>query len=214
MPLNTSRPSPIAHIGAGSPVRRTARDDGTILTEKIPPQPYTRKMVSPSGNVSEIPMATGRTIGAGPNNQYGPQHMAKKKGQGFLLYSECPYATGWLPTPKGVKPCKGIHPIEDIVPNPDFNPMRPPLADNMTTMTIRSNTPGAYWRRANRLSYIEADCCEHMEPIIAARMAAQSEQQREFAAQNQTPGDRLHELKVMELEAEMRERNGEKSQGA
>lgn len=166
--MNISRKSPIATIGQKPPVRRLHRPDGTIVDEKIPATPYARKFVTPSGNVVRVPLATGRTLGQNPaENPYGMIKMAEKFRKGFLLYAECPYATNRLQTPDGVTPCAGTNP----------------------------GTPGAFWRRheGNPNAFVEDECCEHIEQIIAERQEIHSVKQHEISESFKTPEMRLVE---------------------
>lgn len=154
--MQLSKKPPITQVTSPNPpVKMTTLADGAVVKEKVAPQPYSRKFVTPSGTVAVIPMTTGHTISEGPHNSYGIQKMAERKARGNLLYSECPYATGWLIRPDGVQPCKGTHP----------------------------SVTGAFWRKHPKdgRRYIEDQCCEHMEAIIAERRKAHNAKQREFA---------------------------------
>lgn len=171
--MNLSKRSPIAYVSQRPPERRFMGEDGMMKREKISPIPYSRKMVTPSGNVVRIALANGRTIGENPaENSYGTVKLAEKLKQGFLLYAECPYATGRLPVKGKIKPCEGTNPEH----------------------------PGTFWRRHPEVRhvYIEETCCEHMEDIIANRQAAQSARQAELAESFKTTQDKF--IEVMQAE--------------
>lgn len=196
--MKLSRHSRIANLSKDAPVRRTMLPDGTILEEKVPSLP-SRKLVGPDGNVREWTYVTGRTLGGhdDPDNAYGRQKLAEKRARGNLLYSECPYANGSLPTPDGVEPCKGIHPLEQEVVNEGYNWRKPPGPGNMPTKTVRLNERGAFWKLDPKQPrrYIET-CCPHMEAIIAARKARHNEKQAEFAKAFEKPDEKLYRALV------------------
>ncbi len=172
--MDFSKHSPIAHATERAPVQRTRLPNGDVLTEKIPPQPYSRKMVTPSGTVVRVPLATGRTIGREVTNSYGIQKLEEKKLRGLLLYAECPYANGWLPRAPGITPCEG---------NGDGG-------------------SGTFWRRHpnNSNAYVEDQCCEHIQEIIDRRTKAHTAKQADYAEQYRTAQDRLADLELEKLQ--------------
>jgi hypothetical protein len=165
-----SQKTPVATITRSPPERRAVLADGTVIREKIPAIPYARKMVTPSGNVVMVPLATGRTIGPGPGNPYGAQILPEKLRAGNLLYSECPYANGSLPPSREHAPCEGTS----------------------------DERPGVFWKRhpRNPHALVEDRCCPHVQAIIERRSAQHIERQREFAEQFKTSADRLYELEL------------------
>lgn len=160
--MNISQKQPIAKIGSKAPTKQTMVGLKT-LTEKIPATPYTRKMVSPSGNVTRVVLATGRTIGGTVNNPYGNAKLEEKLNDGWLLYSECPVGT--QVHIEGETRCKGIDP----------------------------RRPGIFWQQhpGHRYAFIEEQCCGHIEQAIRERQADHAERTAEYAEQFQGSTDKL-----------------------
>jgi hypothetical protein len=202
--MEYSKKSPVAKITQLPPVRRFMDNEGVIREEKVPATPHTRKMVTPQGNVVRVPLATGRTIGDEVANLYKAQKLPEKLKKGFLLYSECPYANGSM---EGQKPCKGIHPMEQQVANLDFNGRLPPGPGNSPMVTVRLNTPGAFWKlnETNPKGFVEEKCCPHIEEIIQARQAMQRQKNAEFAEQFKTSADRVWEMEEKRAQAKLEE---------
>lgn len=178
--MNISKRTPITFATGKTPKKRTAV--GALVVEESIPRNYHRKMVSPSGTVVRVPLATGNTIGPDVvDNPYRAVKLREKAARGFLMYAECPYATGALRTPKGVTPCKGTN----------------------------ESRPGAFWRRLASFPWYDEDiCCEHMEQIITERAAAHAEKQGAYAEQYVTAHEKLARAEIARLEAKAHEHDG------
>lgn len=170
--MNLSRKQNIAQIGQRAPTKRTSVGLATV-TEKVPPTAYTRKFVSPNGNVSRIVLATGRTLGGEMDNGYGNIKRAEKLKAGWLPYSHCPITKGYIRA-KGETPCDG--------PDPDH--------------------PGDFSRRIPNSAYglLEDECCPHIEQIIVLRRQEHNERQNEYASQFTGSTDKL--VKILEANAQ------------
>ena len=165
--MNVSKKQPIAQIGNRPPTRITRLSNGDVLEEQIPASP-SRKIVTPAGTVTSVPIVTGRVLVDGPGNVYWGVKIAEKLTKGYLLYSECPYANGTLPTPAGVKPCKGTHPAK----------------------------AGVFWNLnpRNPAYYVEPEACPHIEEIIARRQEKHAAHEAEFSQQFKSAPERYYEL--------------------
>ena len=104
---NLNAKQPAKNIGAKAPTRRTDRGDGVMVTEKLCPIPFSRKVVAPDGDVTTVALANGFTIRGFKGNDYGTQIWPEKLKAGFIPFDECPYAKGHLRAPDGESPCKG-----------------------------------------------------------------------------------------------------------
>lgn len=94
MKRNLNARNPLKNIGAGAPERKVMRADGVMVTEKLCPIPFSRKMVSPAGDVVTLPLANGFTIRGFKGNDYGVQIWEEKLKAGFIPFDECPVAKG------------------------------------------------------------------------------------------------------------------------
>lgn len=195
---------PVAQLNRKPPVRRLMQADGTVIEEKVPALP-SRKIVTPSGGVVYVPYVTGRTLGGhndtSEGSSYWRQKWAEKKAKGNLLYAECPYANGSMPTPDGVEPCKGKHPMEQQVVNELYDHRKPISQRNQPMRTVVLSERGAFWKlnpNAPRY-YVEDECCPHMEAIIAARKEKQAKRQAEYAAAFKKPDQVYYESKLAEM---------------
>lgn len=104
---NLNERQPAKNIAAGPPTRRTMGPDGVMVTEKLCPIPFNKKMVALDGSVVTVPLANGFTIRGFKGNDYGVQKLEEKLAVGFLPFDECPLATGRVPVTDGDKPCRG-----------------------------------------------------------------------------------------------------------
>ncbi len=103
---NLNARQPAKNIAAGPPTRRTMGADGVMVTEKICPIPFGKKMLALDGSVVFLPLANGYTIRGFKGNDYGVQKLEEKLSVGFLPYDECPLATGRVPVAAGDTPCR------------------------------------------------------------------------------------------------------------
>lgn len=151
--------------GAGKGPTKHTKVGLRVVEEQLPPNPYHRKMVSPSGSVKRVVLSTGRTIGGEASNAYGAQELAEKLSKGWLLYSECPLAHGLRLDGETV--CDGI--------NPD--------------------RPGVFWTRSDHHPNMvnEDTCCRHVKQAIEERQADHAEKQEELDRRYQTKHERLLE---------------------
>lgn len=112
MSRNLNAKQPAKNIGAKPPTRRIDRGDGVMVTEKVSPIPFSRKMVAPDGDVVFVSLANGFTIRGFKGNDYGRQIWEEKLKAGFLPFDECPF-TGesfkkhYVKAGKDDAPCKG-----------------------------------------------------------------------------------------------------------
>lgn len=85
------------------PKRKRMGPDGVVIEEKLNPMPRHNKikMVAPSGQVFELSVANGWAIKQPKAQRYYHQILAEKTAAGFLVYAECPVATGRIPPGKG-----------------------------------------------------------------------------------------------------------------
>ena len=104
---NLNATQPAKNISAKPPSRKVDRGDGVMVTEKLSPIPFSRKMVAPDGDVVAVALANGFTIRGFKGNDYGVQIWAEKLAAGFIPFDECPYAKGHLKRGDGDEPCKG-----------------------------------------------------------------------------------------------------------
>lgn len=111
---NLNARQPAKNIGASPPTRKHMGPDGVPLVEKLNPIPFSRKVVSPDGDVVMLSLANGFTIRGFKGNDYGVQKWEEKLAAGFLPYDECPVATGRIP---GDSPCKGKFSNDECCPH-------------------------------------------------------------------------------------------------
>ena len=89
--MDLSKAEPVAIIRKTPPTRRTVKADGSIVAEKLSPNPYSAKMVTPVGNVTQVPMTTGRALAVDDvDNRYWGTKEREKLAAGFVYYGRCP----------------------------------------------------------------------------------------------------------------------------
>lgn len=150
--MHLSTKQPISRAGQSEPVIKI-QDGYKVIEEKVPCTPYTRKFVDLNGHVKQVVLASGRTIGGTDNNPYGNQTWREKIKKGWLPYSHCPIAKGYVRA-NGEIPCDG------------------PFADR----------PGEFDKpyKGERYRRIEDECCKHIEEAILARREPYEERMREL----------------------------------
>src|SRR5690606_30323705 len=87
---NLSSKQPAKNIAAQPPTKKTMNADGVMVTEKLCPIPFNRKMLAPDGDCVRVPLANGFTIRGLKGNDYGVQKLEEKLDAGFLPWNECP----------------------------------------------------------------------------------------------------------------------------
>ena len=158
---NLNQPQLTKNIGALPPTRIRYDENAVKITEKVNPIPLKRKMVHPTGSVSDLSLATGFSIRGGPkqgwkDNPYGSQKWLEKLSAGFLPYNECP-----------------LHPQSAVQMHvPDMFPRK-------KTSKVCEDT------------FDDENCCEHVARAIKARQAAQTEHNADFAKSFSSSQDRM-----------------------
>ncbi len=97
---------------------RTFFEDGEEHVEKFSPYHGTKnaiKVVSPSGTVCSMPVASAPNDNPPQINGHGMQKMHLKFKEGFLPYSECPIASGRIKS--NDKPCTKKYSDDEACPH-------------------------------------------------------------------------------------------------
>ena len=98
--------APIHDAGARNPPRRKhVDDDGVVVWEKLPPQPYAR-YVNAAGHIVTVPLTNSAAI-RNANNPYAHRVHERARRAGMIRYGKCPAQTleGLPRSMAGKRPC-------------------------------------------------------------------------------------------------------------
>lgn len=101
---NLNARQPAKNIGAHPPSRKIMGASGVPITEKLSPL-WGMKLVAPDGDIATITLSSGFTIRGFKGNDHGVQKLDEKLKAGFLVFAECPVATGRVQGAADDKPC-------------------------------------------------------------------------------------------------------------